>query len=360
MRQRDALMISSLAVALALIAVSLGHAQQQPQSLNLHLPAASPKAAVSQTIGVTDITLNFHRPAVRGRKIWGGLVPYGQVWRAGADENTVISFSTEVAVNGKPLAAGSYGLHTIPGESEWAVIFSRDTTAWGSYSYNQSRDALRVAARPEEAPMQERMGFTFDDVTDDSATLSLRWEKLRVPISIKVDTKKLALESIRNQLKGVAQFFWVGWSEAADWAVENQVAYDEALGWIDRSIQAEERFENLSTKARLLERTGKTEESAKVMERAMAKGTPAQINAYGRNLIAQGRNNEAMKVFQKNAQLHPDSYVVHVGLGRGYSALGDFDKAVAAMQRAYDMAPADRKAGVQGLLERLKRKENIN
>jgi predicted methyltransferase len=360
MRQRDALMLSSVALALVVIAVSPGRAQQQSQSLNLHLPAASPKAAVSQTIGVTDITISFHRPGVRGRKIWGGLVPYGQVWRAGADENTLISFSTEVMINGKPLAAGSYGLHTIPGESEWTVIFSRDITAWGSYSYNQSRDALRVTARPEEAPFQERMSFTFDDVTDDSATLSLRWEKLRVPVSLKADTKKLTLESIRNQLKGVAQFFWIGWSEAAGWALENQIAYEEALGWIDRSIQIEERFENLSTKARLLEQTGKAEEAAKVIERAMMKGTPAQINGYGRSLIAQGKKNEAMKVFQRNAELHPDSYVVHVGLGRGYSALGDFDKAVAAMQRAYDMAPADRKAGVQGLLERLKRKENIN
>jgi hypothetical protein len=361
MSQRFALILSGLALAIVFTAASPAPAQQQPpQALNLSLPAASPKAVVSQTIGVTDISITYHRPGVKGRKIWGGLVPYGEVWRAGADENTMISFSTDVTVNGKPLAAGAYGLHTIPGASEWTIIFSRDTTAWGSYSYDQSRDALRVTARPEEAPSQERMLFTFDDVTDDSATLSLRWEKLRVPITIKVDTKKLTLESIRSQLKGLAQFFWVGWSEAANWALENQVAYEEALGWIDRSIQVEERFDNLSTKAQLLERTGKADEAAKIMERAMTKATPLQVNSYGRSLLAQGKKTEAMKVFQKNAELHPESYVVHVGLARGYCAMGDFDRAMPAMQRAYEMAPADRKTTIQGLLERLKKKENIN
>jgi hypothetical protein len=347
------------ALALVFIVASFGSAQQQ--AVNLSLPAASPKAVVSQTVGVTDITITYHRPAVNNRKIWDGLVPYGQVWRTGADENTLISFSTDVQVNGKPLAAGTYGFHTLPGESEWQIIFSRDTTAWGSFSYDQSRDAIRVTARPEAAPFQERMAFTFDDVTNDAATVSIRWEKLRVPISIKVDTKKLALESIRNQLKGLAQFSWIAWDQAANWALQNETAYEEALKWTDQSIQIEERFDNLSTKAQLLEKTGKPEEAAKLMERAMSKGNAIQIHGYARSLLAQGRKDDALKVFKKNAELHPDSWVVHVGLGRAYSAVGDFDKAVAEMQRAYEMAPAGpQKVNIQGLLERLKKKENIN
>jgi tetratricopeptide (TPR) repeat protein len=289
------------------------------------------------------------------------LVPYGQVWRTGADENTLISFSTDVTVNGKPLAAGTYGFHTIPGESEWAIIFSRDTTAWGSFSYDQSRDALRVTARAEEAPFQERMIFSFDEVANDSTTLNLRWEKLHVPLNIKVDSKKLTLESIRSQLKGLAQFFWIGWDEAATWALQNETAYEEALGWADRSIQIEEQFDNLSTKAQLLEKTGKPTEAAKIIERAMAIGNAIQIHGYARSLLAQGKKDEALKVFQKNAERHPDSWVVHVGLGRAYSATGEFDKAVVEMQRAYDMAPAGpQKANAQALLERLKKKENIN
>jgi hypothetical protein len=359
MRQRFALILSSLALAIIVMAAVSGRAQQE-QASSLFLPEESPKAVVSQTVGVTDITITYHRPAVKGRKIWGGLVPYAEVWRTGANENTLIAFSTDVNVNGKPLAAGTYGFHTIPGESEWTIIFSKDTTAWGSYSYDQSRDALRITARPEEASFQERMAFIFDDVTDDSTTVNLRWEKLRLPLNIKVDTKALALASIRNQLKGLSKFYWLGWIEAANWALENKVAYDEALGWVDQSIRIEERFDNLATKAQLLERTGKPEDAAKIIAQAMTKGSAIQIHGYARSLLTQGRKDEALKVFQKNAELHPDSWVVQIGLGRGYSATGDFEKAVAAMQRAYEIAPADQKTNIQPLLERLKRKENIN
>ncbi len=361
MTQRSAFTLSGLALAMVFVAAGSGLArQQQSQAINLSLPAASPKAAISQTIGVTDMTITYHRPAVNGRKIWGDLVPYGQVWRTGADENTLFSLSTDITINGNPLAAGVYGLHTIPGESEWTIIFSKDTSAWGSFSYDQSRDVLRVTAKPEEAPFMERMLFSFDDVTNDSTTVNLRWEKLRVPLSIKVDTKKLALESIRNQLKGLPQFFWVGWDEAANWALQNEVAYEEALSWADRSIQIEERFDNLSTKARLLEKTGKSAEAAKLIESALPKGNAGQIHGYARTLVAQGRKDEAMKIFKKNAELHANSWIPQFGLARGYSAMGDFDKAVTYMQRAHEMAPESQKAYIEGMLARLKKKEDIN
>jgi hypothetical protein len=360
MKQRFTFASMSLILAVLLAATGLGYAQQQRQGLGLVLPAASPKAGASQTVGVTDISITYSRPAVNNRKIWGSLVPYGEVWRAGADENTLISFSTDVTVNGKSLAAGSYGLHIIPGESEWTIIFSKDTSGWGSYSYDQARDALRVTARPEAAAMQERMLFSFDEVTDDSTTLNLHWEKIRVPINIKVDTKAHTLASIRAQLKGLSQFFWMGWSEAAQWALQNQTAYEEAMGWADKSIQAEERFDNLSTKAQLLERLGKPADAAKIMEQALSKGSAPQIHGYARSLLAQGKKDEALKIFKKNAEMYPDSWVVHVGLARGYSATSDFDKAAGEMQRAHDLSPADQKTYLKGLLDRLKKKENIN
>ena len=146
------------------------------QNIGLSLPNVSPRAETRQVVGLTEIDVQYNRPAVNDREVWGALVPYEQVWRAGANENTVISISTDVSVEGKKLAAGSYGLHAIPGESDWQIIFSKDTTAWGSFSYSEEEDALRVTVRPQQADFEEHLAYTFDDLTNESTTLNLRWE----------------------------------------------------------------------------------------------------------------------------------------------------------------------------------------
>src|SRR5437016_3791758 len=157
--------------------ISLAHAQ----STILDLPRPSQHAVVTQRIGITDITLNYHRPLVNGRKIWGGLVPFGEVWRAGANENTTIEFSDPVSVEGQPLAKGIYGLHMIPTADSWTVIFSKMASAWGSYSYKQEEDALRVNVKPRPIEMEEALEYEFEDLKPDSATVTLKWEKLAVP-----------------------------------------------------------------------------------------------------------------------------------------------------------------------------------
>ena len=177
--------------ATAALAALLGLATAASAQQQITTPRLSPNASVTQMVGITEITLHYSRPGVKGRKIWGELVPYGEVWRTGANENTTIRFSTPVKIGGKELPAGLYGLQTIPTADEWTVIFSKDADQWGAFSYKPENDALRIQAKPEAADFQERMGFEFDDLTDNSAKVVLRWEKLAVPFTVEVDTPKL-------------------------------------------------------------------------------------------------------------------------------------------------------------------------
>jgi hypothetical protein len=358
MLNRNVMAMVILAGAIALVMPSQLSAQNQTPGLNL--TRASPQAKIAQRVGVTDIEIVYHRPGVNEREIWGTVVPYGQVWRTGANENTLITFGTDVTVEGQALAAGTYGLHTLPGEEEWQIIFSNDTTAWGSFSYDESRDALRVTVKPENGPHEERMSFTFDDPSNDSTTVSIRWVDLRVPFKVAVDTKAQTYAAIQDQLKGLAQFSWQGWDQAANWALQVEDHYEEALGWTDRSIQIEERFDNLFSKAQLLEKTGETDQVAEIMDKALAMANAGQLHNYARQLMGQEKMDEALEVFARNVKQNPDAWFVELGLARGYSALGDFDKAVANMEIALGKAPEAQKAYVQSLVERLKNKEDIN
>src|SRR5580765_1109728 len=182
------------------------------QSLVMDLPRQSPRATVSQRIALTDVTIAYHRPLAGGRKIWGAIVPYGQVWRAGANENTTIEFSDPVQIEGKTLAKGVYGLHMIPAADSWTVIFSKNATSWGSYSYDQKEDALRVTVKPSASEMHEALTYDFDDVKADSAIAMLRWEKVAVPIRIKADAEA-TLARVQNQLRNSAQYIWNGWDD---------------------------------------------------------------------------------------------------------------------------------------------------
>jgi len=198
-------------------------------------------------------------------------VPLGKVWRAGANENTTITFTDDVSVEGKPLGAGTYGLHTLPDKDQWTIIFSKNSTSWGSFSYDEKEDALRVSVKPHAAEAFEVLTYVFDDVKPDSALATLRWEKLAVPFRVSVDVKAVVLKSVKNELRSVGGFTWGGYDEAAQWCLDNNYELEQALKWEDTSIQNEERFENLETKSRILEVMGKKEESAKVLSKAFDK-----------------------------------------------------------------------------------------
>jgi len=309
----------ALAVVPVLFTGSIGMAQPQ-----LPQPDASPAAFVSQTVGITDVKVSYHRPGTKGRQIWGKLVPYGEVWRAGANENTTVSFGYPVRIEGKDLSAGTYGLHMIPTEGEWTVIFNQNATSWGSYFYDKAEDALRVTVKPRQAEHQEWLSYEFTDLTDSSAVLLLRWEKLAVPIRVTLDIRSLVLARAKNEyLRGPAGFTWQGFNQAAAYCLKNNINLEEAMRWADQSIAINANFNNLRVKAGLLEKAGKKPEADALREQSMKLATEADINMLGYQYMNSGKMKEALETFKKNAKDYPDSWNVYDSLAEAYEKSGD-------------------------------------
>jgi hypothetical protein len=349
---------------LAVLGAGLVSAQNpnQLQSTFIRIPRASQRAVLTQRIALTDVTITYSRPVALDRKVFGGIVPYGQVWRAGANENTTIEFGTDVKIDGQPLAQGVYGLHMIPGENEWVVAFSKNSTSWGSFTYDEKEDALRVKVKPVAADMRDVLIYDFESLKPESSTLTLRWERVAVPVNISVDRIATTLDSLHKQLRFTAQFTWEGLNDAAEWCIENKVNYDEALKWVDMSIGGEERFENLDTKSQLLKLMGKEEESKQLHARALEKANAIQHFVYARGLQRAGKTQEAFALYRENAKKNPDSWIIHLGLARILSADQNFDGAAKEMRLAI-AGTANNKPQVQaleGLLKRLENKEDIN
>ncbi len=260
------------AVIAGLMALHLAPAAfgQQP----IAIPRPSPKATVAQTVGVTDITINYSRPGVKNRKVWGELVPYGQVWRTGANENTTITFSTPVKVGGKELPAGTYGLQTIPAADQWTVIFSKDAKEWGAFNYKPENDALRIQVKPEASGEHvERMTFSFDDVTDTSAEVVLAWEKLRVPFTVEVDTPRVFVESTQARMASLsAQDLF----QAANYCLQGTCTGRGAAAWLEASITQEPGFGNQRAKALMLAKKNDFKDAVTWGEKALAAAKAAQ------------------------------------------------------------------------------------
>jgi tetratricopeptide (TPR) repeat protein len=345
---------------LLLASPSQAQFQNGNQSTLLTLPLISQRAVTVQRVGVTDITITYHRPLVNGRQVWGAMVPYGQVWRAGANQNTTIEFTDPVTVEGKPLEKGIYGLHMIPGEASWTVIFAKASTAWGSFTYDQAEDALRVTVKPQTTDFYEALTYDFDQLKPDSTVVTLKWEKVAVPFQVAVNVNEIAQQSIKKQLRGLAQYTWDGWNDAATYVLETKGKPEEALRYVDRSIQNEERFENLETKSRILAALGKKEESKTALDTALDKGNAIQVHVYARGLQAQKRQDEALEIFRKNAKKNPDHWVIHSGLARIASAQGDFAGAIKELKLAQAGAPDQQKPQIDGLIKRLEAKQDIN
>jgi len=349
--QPFALCLSILAVAAPVFAQN-----------DLNLPDVSQAAEVKQRIALTDITVNYHRPLVNGRKIWGGLVPYGKVWRAGANENTTIEFSDPVSVEGKPLAKGTYGLHMIPNQDSWTVIFSKTNTGWGSYSYDQKEDALRVDVKPRPlAENKEALEFDFEDLKPTSTAVTLKWEKLGVPFTVSVNDADQTLQNIRAQLKGRGQFTWQSLDEGAQFCLTRKINLDEALRWADASIQNEERFDNLSTKADILKALNRPDEAKTVWNQALKIAKAPRLYTYGRQLQNQKKGAEAMDIFKEVAKRFPQGVYGSLAQARIKSAAGDFAGAATDAKQAQAEAPTDaQKQSIQALITRLDAKQDIN
>jgi hypothetical protein len=344
-----------------LLVASFCHAQTATgETLMLDLPRASQHALVSQRIGITDITINYHRPLANGRPIWGKLVPYGQVWRAGANENTTITFSDPVTIEGQALDKGTYGLHMIPGESQWTVIFSKDSKDWGSFSYKQEDDALRVNVKPQTAEGHDALAYDFDDVKADSTVVTMRWDKVAVPFKVAVNVNDIVTASIHRQMHGLNQYYWEGWDDAAGYFLANKINLDEALKDEDQSIQAEERYDNLMSKSKILEAMGKTQDAEAFRTKALDKGSALQLYFYGRQLQGEKKQDQALAIYRANAKKFPEYWTSHLGLARVYSAQGDFDNAVKEVKLSLTGAPDSNKSNLENYVKRLQAKEDIN
>lgn len=278
----------------------------QYTSAQVRTPRPSQKASVMQTIGVTDVTITYSRPGVKGRKIWGDalpsqeakgeatlddqnarpkdapIVPWGHAWRTGANEATQFVVTDDVLINGQKLPAGSYSLHTVPNKDEWTIIFNSVANQWGSFNYDPSKDTLRVKVKPETVnDNQEWMAFSFDPVTENSAQVNIRWEKLRVPFKVEVaDVKALTIQKARAAVASAKADDWRTPLQAANYVfLSDDTAHSaEAMTWLEQSIKVKETFQNLYSKARVLAAQGKTQEAVAVGEKALALGKEAKAN----------------------------------------------------------------------------------
>jgi tetratricopeptide (TPR) repeat protein len=330
------------------------------QSFVLDLPLQSQRAEISQRIGITDVTINYHRPLVNDRKVWGNLVPYGKVWRAGANINTTITFSDPVMIEGKPLDKGTYGLHMIPNTDQWTIIFSKNSTSWGAFTYDEAEDALRVTVKPKAADMHNALTYDFDDLQKDSAVVEFEWEKVAVPFKVSVNVHDVVQASLKKQLRNLSQYTWLSWDDAANYLLTEKMAYDDALKYADKSIETEDRYDNELTKSKVLTALNRKDEAATAQKKALDLANPLQIHFFARGLQGEKRNDEAFAIFRENAKKHPDQWFVHSGLARMYCAQGKFDDATKEMKLALAGAPDNQKSYVDGLVKRLESKQDIN
>jgi hypothetical protein len=330
------------------------------QSFVLDLPLQSQRAQISQRLGITDITISYHRPLVNDRKVWGGLVPYGQVWRSGANLNTTIAFSDPVQIEGKPLDKGTYGLHMIPNADEWTIIFSKNSTSWGAFTYDQAEDALRVNVKPQPAEMHNALTYDFDQLKPDSAVVEMAWEKIAVPFKVSVNVHEVVEASLKKQLRNLSQYTWMSWDDAANYLIAEKIDFDDALKYANKSIENEDRYDNELTKSKVLTALNRKDEAATAQKKALDMANPLQLHFYARQLQGEKKNDEAFAIFRENAKKHPDQWFVHSGLARMYCSQGKFDDAAKEMKVALAGAPDNQKTYVDGLVKKLESKQDIN
>jgi hypothetical protein len=354
-------MLKRLCVGLTLLAgMSLTVPLCSAQSALLNLPRPSQHAAVTQRVGITDITISYHRPLVNKREIWGKVVPYDQVWRAGANENTTIKFTDDVTIEGKPVAKGVYGLHMIPGQNEWTIILSKTSTAWGSFTYKEDYDALRVTVKPRSSEFHEALTYDFDDVKADSAVATLSWEKITVPFTVGVNVHETVKASLPNQLQGLAQYTWEGWDDAANYLLAEKYDLEDALKYEDTSVRTEERYDNLMTKSQILKAMGREEDATAAKNRALEVATSFQLYGYGRQLQRDGKEKEAFEIYRQAVKKNPSDWVALLGSARIHSAQGDYDNALKEVKMSQSGAPDNQKIFLVQMIKKLEAKQDIN
>ena len=326
----------------------------------------SPAAEVSQIIGISTITVNYSRPAVKGREVWGALVPYGwnvqgfgtgneAPWRAGANENTTIKLSHGAKIEGHPVPAGTYGLFFVVNKDNTGeVILSTDFRSWGSFFYDPKHDQLRAKIQLRETPNTELLTYDFMNATKTSAEMVLNWEKKQLPVKIEFDVDEIVMANAAEELKGPVGFNWQGFASAANYALQNNINNEQAMKWIDQAIAQNNSFATNSIKSGLLKQSGKQEEADKMMAASIAIANENELNTYGYTLLNQGEHDRAIAMFLMNTQKHPKSPNTWDSLGEAYATKGDKKNAIINFKKSLGMnPPANVKANSEKYLKQL-------
>ncbi|HEV7699995.1 MAG TPA: DUF2911 domain-containing protein [Pyrinomonadaceae bacterium] len=371
--------MKNLIFLLAIVVTAIPLAAQVPY--NAAVPNGyTRKAVVSEQVGLTQVTITYHRPEVKGRegKIWGQLVPKGFVdqgfgpgkptpWRAGANENTVIEFDTDVKVEGQALPKGRYALFIAYDPAESIVIFSKRTDAWGSFYYEEKDDALRVKVKPQPIEKSvEHLKYDFMDQTPNSAVVALSWERLSIPFKVEVDLLKQQFDAFVTESVNPRGWTPQGLAIAANWTLQNNYQLEKGLEWATQATGSAfpgdpRSFTGLSTKAAILDKLGRADEAAAIMKGALPLGTMGELQQFGRQLIAAKKPKAALEVFEFNYKKNPDQFTTLVGMARGLSANGDYTKALEYATKALSLAPNDaNKQAVQTMIDKLKAGKDIN
>jgi hypothetical protein len=322
------------------------------QAQGVTLPRVpSPAAEVSQTIGISTVTVKYSRPSVKNREIWGALVPYGwnvqafgagneAPWRAGANENTVVRFSHDVTVEGQHVPAGSYGLFFIINKDNTGeVILSKDNRSWGSFWYDRKQDQLRAPIKLRDIAPTEMLTYDFIDLSKTSAEIVCNWEKKQFPVKIEFAVDAIVMANAAEELKGSTGFTSIGFSSAARYALENKTNLEQALAWSDQAVAQNNGFTTLSIKAGVLKEMGKTADADKIMVDATAIASENELNNYGYQLANDGEQDRAIEIFKLNTQRHPRSANVWDSLGEAYVKKGDKTAAIASFRKSLSLNP---------------------
>ncbi len=335
----------------------------------------SAKASVSERIGITEVTINYGRPAVKGRegKIWAEVVHEGfqdqgfgnrkpAPWRAGANENTTIEFSTDVSVNGLPLKAGKYGFFVAYSPAVCTLIFSTNATSWGSFFYEESEDALRVAVSAvPQSQSRERLTYEFSSETDSSAIISLVWEKLAIPFLVSTSLQQQQMASYERELRGEKGFDPHALQQVADYMAENNIRLNDALGYATRAANAMPTFSAFMTKSKVLEKMNKVAQADSMTQVALSRGTVQEVHGYARSLLREKKFQKAFDAFQTNYKHYPNTFTTNMGMARGYSAIGKPKDALKYATQALPQAPDPvNKKSVENIIGALKEGKELS
>lgn len=335
----------------------------QSQGVITQPRTASPASTLVQTIGISTVSVNYSRPSVKGRKVWGELVPYGwtkapngdQPWRAGANENTVVEFSHDAMVEGKKVPAGKYGFFLVINEdNSGEVILSKDYRSWGAFHYNATNDQMRAPIKVRDSQETETLTYDFINATKTGAELVLNWEKKQFPVKVEFDVDGIVMANATQLLKGPVGFTWQGYTSAANYAVANKVNLDIAEKWIDQAITANRSFTTLQVKANILRQTNRVADADKLMKEAVPLGTENELNIYGYTLLNNGQIQEAIEVFTLNTTKYPASANTFDSLGEAYVTKGDSKNAIKNFKKSLTLNPSDgTKANSEKFLKQL-------